>query len=260
LNWLKQTQSKYAHDIGKKLVRWDTIQEKEKALTARIASEDARLKGAIAKFNADVQAHQASQIVSPEKHEAWATKEGQRAATLEAEAKTAEDNGDFDKAEKMKAQAVEARAFEKIAKGRAEELRKNPPPTIKQQQEQFTANQKSWVDKACIDFPDFKDKESAVFKGAVEYFKQITASHPVVAKLPGFIYFAVEHSALKTAADRVPALEKELGELKTKLTELEALTNPTPSGGVARQPAKKGNTLDDEFEALQAEAARMTVG
>jgi hypothetical protein len=257
--WLKQTQSKYTHDLAKKLVRWDTIQEKEKGLTARIASEDARLKGAIAKFNADVQQFQASKTVTPEQHDAWAVKEGQRATALEAESKTAEDAGDFDKAEKLKAQAVEARAFEKIAKGRAEELRKNPPPTIKQQQEQFETNQKSWVDKACIDFPAFKDKESSVFKGAVEYFKQITASDPVVAKLPGFIYFAVERAALKTAADRVPALEKETGELKTKLTELEALTNPTPSGGVARQPAKKGNTLDDEFEALQAEAAHMTV-
>jgi hypothetical protein len=257
--WLKQSQSKYTHDLAKKLVRWDTIQEKEKAFTARVASEDARFKAAVAKFNADVQEFQASKTVTPEQHDAWATKEGQRATALEAEANKAEDVGDFDKAEKLKAQAVEARAFEKIAKGRAEELRKNPPPTIKQQQELFEKNQKSWVDKAYIDFPDFKDKESSVFKGAVEYFKQITASDPVVAKLPGFIYFAVERSALKTAADRVPALVKELGELKTKLTELEALTNPTPSGGVARQPAKKGNTLDDEYEALQAEAAHMTV-
>ena len=93
-------------------------------------------------------------------------------------------------------------------------------------------------------------------------FKAITAKHPETAKLPGLVYYCARIAQAETAAARVPVLEKELGETKTKLTELEALTNPTPSGGVQRQPAAKSSkdmTPDEQFKQLQSEAKMIAI-
>jgi hypothetical protein len=94
----------------------------------------------------------------------------------------------------------------------------------------------------------------------VAFFKEITKD-PAVAKLPGIIYFAAERAALKTASARVPVMENELGELRTKVKDLEALTNPTPSGGVSRvrTGGKSAAELSDEelYQSLREEAAAM---
>jgi len=260
--YLKQTQSKYGADLGKRLVRWDAIKEAEKALDTKRTEAQTKLDTAIKQFNADVAAfrqEQDSQKPTPEKYESWAAGQLKLAGEKDAEAKAAEDAGDFDKAEKLKDEAKFMKRDANTALASAEHLRKNPPPTLQQQQQQFQTHQREWINKAAIDFPEFGKKDSAVQKAAAEYFKAMVAQEPAAAKLPGFIYFCAERAQLKSAADRLPAVEKELGELKTKLTELEALTNPTPSGGASRLPAanKSFETMDSDaqFEALKREAA-----
>lgn len=260
--WLKQTQSKYGADMGKRLVRWDAIKEAEKALDSRRTEAQTKLDTAIKQFNADVAAfrqEQDSQKPTPEKYESWAAGQLKLAGDKEAEAKTAEDAGDFDKAEKLKDEAKFMKRDANTALASAEQLRKNPPATLQQQQQKFQTDQREWINKAAIDFPEFGKKDSAVQKAAAEYFKAMAAQEPAAAKLPGFIYFCAERAQLKAAADRLPGVEKELGELKTKLTELEALTNPTPSGGVSRLPSGNktfdGMNSDEQFEALKREAA-----
>lgn len=260
--WLKQTQSKYGADLGKRLVRWDAIKEAEKSLDAKRTEAQTKLDTAIKQFNADVAAfrqEQDAQKPTPEKYESWAAGQLKLAGEKEAEAKQAEDAGDFDKAEKLKDEAKFMKRDANTALASAEHLRKNPPPTLQQQQEKFVTAQREWINKAAIDFPEFGKKDSAVQKAAADYFKAMVAQEPAAAKLPGFIYFCAERAALKASADRLPLVEKELGELKTKLTELEALTNPTPSGGVSRLPqgSKTFEAMDSDaqFEALKREAA-----
>lgn len=256
--------SKYAKDFTRRLVTWNELNEEKAKLAASKGQTEAQLQGAIKKFNEDVAAFQqekAATTPTPEKYEAFAAKQTALANEKELAAKKAEDAGDFDAAEKLRDEAKFARRDADNAKASAEHVRKNPPLNAQQQQEQFTKHQKTWVDKAVVDFPEFANKDSATFKNAVEYFKQMSANEPAAAKLPGFIYFCAERAALKTAADRVPSMEKELGELRTKVKDLEALTNPTPSGGVQRpQTAAKSadDMSDDELYAqLRQEAASM---
>ena len=235
--YLKQTQSKYGDDLGKRLVRWDKIKEQEKAFEDARKTSQGQLEGAIKKFNADVaafRAEQDNQKPTPEKYEQWANGLLTKANDLEAQAKKAEDAADYDKAEKLKDEAKFARRDAQSAKDSAEHLRKNPPATLQQQQQQFQTNQKEWISKAATDFPEFGKKDSTVQKEAADYFKAMVQNYPEAGKLPGFIYFCAERAAYKTASDRVPTLEKELGELKKKLTDYELLHSPSPGGGANR--------------------------
>ena len=252
--------SKYAKDFNRRLVTWSELNSEKDKFAAERATYQGQLKAAVEKFNADVatfQAEKAATTPTPEKYEAYAAKQTALANEKELAATKAEEAGDFDGAEKLRDEAKFARRDAEAATKSAEHVRKNPPLNEQQVQQKFQADQKTWVDKAAIDFPEFAKKDSPVFKATVEYFKQITASDPVVAKLPGFIYFAAERAAYKLSADKVPSLEKELGELRTKVKDLEVLTNPAGGGVVHRSPnAKKFDDLDadEQIAALKAEA------
>ena len=265
LAWSKQTQSRYAHDITKQLVRWDKIKTAEAALTTTAETNKKLLDSRIAQFNADVNAFRTerdSATPTPERYEAFALKCSNDAKIKLAEAITAENEGRIEDAEKLRDEAKFLNRDAANATASAEHLKKNPPPTVKQQQEKFVADQKSWITQAATDYPEFAKRGSPVQVATAEVFKAITAKHPETAKLPGLVYYCARIAQAETAAARVPVLEKELGETKTKLTELEALTNPTPSGGVQRQPAAKSSkdmTPDEQFEQLQSEAKMMTV-
>ena len=259
--YLAQKQgSKYAKDFTRRLVTWSELNSEKDKFAAAKTQQETQYKNAIAKFNADVQAFQeekAAMTPTPEKYEAFADKQTNLANEKELAAKKAEESGDFDGAEKLRDEAKFARRDAAAAKASAENVRKNPPLNEKQRQEKFVADQRTWLDKAAIDFPEFAKKDSALQKSTLEFFRQITSTDPVVAKLPGFVYFCAERAALKSAADSVPSLTKELGELRTKVKDLEALTNPTPSGGVSKVPSsiKSWDSMssDEQFEALQAE-------
>ena len=258
--YLKQTQSKFGADLGKRLVRWDAIKEAE----AKLAKDREGIQGEINKriqaFNADVarfQAEKAQASPTPEKYEAFADKQSALADHKELEAVKAEEAGELDKAEALRDEAKFARRDAQSAKASAEHLRKNPPVSLEKQKEQFTTHQREWVVKAVQDFPDYGKKGSDLQSGTAEVFKQITTAHPEAARMPGLVYYCVRIAAAEAAAARVPALEKELGELKPKLTELEALTNPTLPGGVPRkQAAKTFEKMDSDaqFAELRREA------
>jgi hypothetical protein len=59
--------------------------------------------------------------------------EAQKAVELETQARQADAAGDFDKAEKLRQAAATAKGFEQVARQKAEDLRKNPPPSVAQQ-------------------------------------------------------------------------------------------------------------------------------
>jgi len=262
--YLAQRQgSKYAKDFSRRLVTWSELNSEKEKFAAAKTQSDTEFKTAVAKFNADVEAfkhEKAASTPTPEKYEDYAQKQINLATIKEAEAVKAEAAGNFDAAEKLKDEAKFARRDAQSAFDYAEHIRKNPLLDDKQKQEKFLTNQKGWMDKAAIDFPDFGKKGSDLQSKTLEYFKQMVAAEPALAKLPGFIYFAAERTALKSAADSVPSLNKELGELRTKVKELETLTNPSPSGGVQRQPAAKTfetMSAEEQFEQLQSETVAM---
>jgi len=260
--WLKQSQTKYAADMAKRLVRWDAIKQQEQAvLQAKTASEQA-LAAQKQQLESEMQAwkqEQEAQKPSPEKYEAWAAQQMVAADQKIKEADKLENDGEFDKAEALRDEAKFLKRDAASAIKTAENQRKNPPELIQQKsQEQFIANQKEWVNKAAIDFPEFAKKDSQVQKDAAAYYNQIVASDPSVTKLPGFVYFCAERASLKSAADRVPGLTKELTETKKRLSQLEAMTNPSPSGGVTKMPSGKSYldlSPEEQFNQLKQDAS-----
>ena len=258
---LQKQGSKYAKDLSRRIPTWVEINEEKEKLEQAKTNWDGQLKAGRARFDADVVAFRAEQAAArptPEKYDAFASKCADTAKVKEAEAIMAEKVGEVDKAEQLRDEAKFLKRDADAAKASADHLRKNPPPSQAQQQQKFQADQKTWIEKAAVDFPEFGKKDSPLQKAAMEYYREI-AKDPAVSRLPGVIYFAAERAALKSAADRVPALEKELGELKAKVKEQDELLNPTPSGGIA--PAPKGAKAfeemseDEQYASLHSEAA-----
>jgi len=260
--YLKQTQSKFGQDLGKRLVRWDSIKESEKALETRRTDAQKQLDGAIAKFNADVAAfrsEQESNRPTPEKYETFAAKCSDQAKVKQAEAITAENEGRTEEAEKLRDEAKILSHDAASAKASAENVRKNPPLTLQAQQAKFLENQRTWIGKAVTDFPEFGKKGSELQQAVAEVYKGVVQQIPEAARLPGLVYYCARIAYAETASARVPGLVKELGDAKTKLTELEALTNPTPPGGATRRDTTTAKpfermTPEEQLAQLQKEA------
>ena len=261
--WLKQSQSKYAADMAKRLVRWDAIKKTESELQAQRDSIAAERSAELAKIKSEREAWQAEQEAnrpSPEQYEAWAAQKVLKAAEMLKQAEQAEEEGELDKAESLKTEALIFKRDAEFAKKAAEEQRKNPPVAQQKAQEQFVAYQKDWVQKAAIDFPEFAQKDSEVQRESAAFYNQMVNTEPAVSKLPGFIYFCAERAALKTAANRVPGLTKELTETKKRLSQLEAATSASPSGGVTKMPSGKSYldlSPEDQFNQLKQEASAL---
>lgn len=254
--------TKYAKDIARRDNSWKALNTEKETFAKAKESEIAMLKQARAKFDADVQAFQQERTLNtptPEKYDTFATKCTNDAKIKLAEAITAENEGRIEDAEKLRDEAKFLNRDAEAAKGSAEHLRKNPPANQQQIQAKFIDDQKQWIGKAVQDFPDFGKKDSELQKQAAESFKALTAANPLFSKIPDLIYYCVERASLQAAASKVPALDKELGELRTKVKDLEALTNPSPSGGVSRQASAKSwdsMSADEQYETLRAEASQ----
>ncbi len=181
LAWSKQLQSRYAHDITKRLVRWDKIMTAEAELTKTTDTNKKLLDSRIAQFNADVNAFRTerdSATPTPERYEAFAKKCSDEAKLKLAEAITAEHEGNIEDAEQLRDEAKFLNRDAANATASAEHLKKNPPMTLQKQQEQFATKQKEWIGKAAVDFPEFAKKNSTVQVATAEVFKQITQAYP----------------------------------------------------------------------------------
>lgn len=255
--------SKYKQDLERRDKSWKALNAEKSAFEAdrtKFQTDQAQARQQLEADRAALKAEQDkhNEQQTPEYYDKYSVKEGQRAQELEGAAKKAEESGDFDRAEKLEDAAKVAKQFANLAKQKADDLRKNPPPDAKKRSEQHQAHVKEWTLKAATDFPEFGKKDSAVQKEAASFLNQVAKNWPEAARLPGIVYFAAERAALKLAADRVSGLEKENGELKKKVTELEGLTNPGAANSAQRLPAaKKFEELssEDQFASLKAEAS-----
>lgn len=164
------------------------------------------------------------------------------AKTAEAEAERLEAAQEYEKADEKRVLAKKAREY-------AEELRRNPPqadPSEAQKTEQFKALQKEWHTKAAIDFPEATKPGTPENNRVLELVK----AEPSVLNDPKGIYYAhrlavAEHKA-ETLAASVPAKDKELGELRAKVKELEGKLT-VPGDGAATNPGgDPGAPLSEE--------------
>lgn len=145
------------------------------------------------------------------------------------------------------------------ARARAAELRKNPPPTpqqqevLREQQERHQAQMKEWWGKASVDYPEVA-KAGSPANAALRTF---LAAEPDAVRSPKGMYYAARLVNAETAAARVPGLEQELGALRAKVKELEALTGPGPTA----LPAQAGRTAEkseaEQFADLERQAMEM---
>jgi hypothetical protein len=93
---------------------------------------------------------------------------------------------------------------------------------------------------------------------ATTFFRSPLSSSFIERCRCGFVYFCAERASLKSAADRVPGLTKELTETKKRLSQLEAMTNPSPSGGVTKMPSGKSYldlSPEEQFNQLKQDAS-----
>jgi hypothetical protein len=115
-----------------------------------------------------------------------------------------------------------------LAKAKADDLRRNPPAAREQKAAAATEAQKrEWALKAGVDFPEIAKANSPLQVRVAQLFKE----EPDMKAHPKGIYLAARLASLEAEAASVSTLkaekasqEKELGQLRAKVKELEALT------------------------------------
>lgn len=235
-----KAKSDYAKNEERKSRTWKEINAEKEATRA----EAAKIKQEREEFQrerlADAKKREESaraNVKSPEFYE-------QGAETLEAKAKAAEDNADFDLAAELRVRAKDARAL-------AKELReRKPDPTAEQTKQAFDVEQKKWTAKAGIDFPELakrvKDakgnetdspamtKLKALITPGSDSFDQIV--YEAVKTSPAGWYYAARLAHSETVAARVPTLEKDLAESRAEVKKQNEKLSPNGGGLVNTQP------------------------
>lgn len=265
-------QSGFAKDKARRDDSWKALNtEKETLKKEREALQAERnsYQQTVQKFEA--QRAKAAAKVNPDQYDAWAKdqlKEVEncdlKAKGLEAEAEKLETDGNFkgaaakrEEAKGLTRRAAYLEGKAKEASDAAAHLRKNPDPTSQQIEAKQAAELQHYTVEAAKQWPDLGVKGSEFQKQMVVHEQALQKQGFSVKEMPILRYHVARLVAAETAAARVPAMNKELGDLRAKVKELELLTSP--GGGdtaVARQANDAPLTDDQEEAELRAEAAR----
>ncbi|SRR5579862_541579 len=244
---------------------WDNVNKRKGDLDTReqqLTQREQQLQQREAQFKDQAERAQQPQH-KPEDFERAAQLKLQRAQSLhqqadgiEARAKKLEDDGKYTEAAKAQEEAkgIRKKAYQEEGnaedlKAHAGELRKNPPPTQAQRDQQLETQRKEWTTKAAAEFPDLAKKGSELQTRVAKSLNELWNTDRVLASHPQIIYYVTKLEAAQTAAARVPAMEKELGELKAKVKEYEALTAPGGEGAAQRPAAGDQARTDAEERA-----------
>ena len=174
------------------------------------------------------------------------------AGTLEAQAKQAEDAGDYSKAERLRGKAEDARDY-------AKQLRENPPkpdPTEAERAAQFKAQQKEWWGKAAVDFPAVVKEGTPEKAGLIALLR----AEPDLVNDPKGMYYASRLVTAEALSARVPTLEKDLAAAQARVKELEQLTTVPTDGSVNGNNQPKSfeqMSYDEGLATLEAEARQV---
>lgn len=252
-----KAKSDYAKNEERKARTWKEINAEKEATRAEAAKVKQEREAWERERLADAKKREdaaKANVKPPEFYEDGATK-------LEAAAKVAEDNADFDRAAELRVRAKDARLM-------AKELReRKPDPTAEQTKAAFETEQKKWTAKAGIDFPELakrvKDKDGketdspamsklkALITPGSDGYDQIV--HEAVNTSPAGWYYAARLAHSETVAARVPTLEKELADSRAEVKKQNEKLSPNGGGLATTQP--KGP--DAHTEPLPALGARL---
>lgn len=228
--------SKYEKARARLEKTWENV-NKEKTELQKQREEFARQQG---EFESRRQAFETEQAKStkpqhpPEAYDQFALKCVDDAEALEAQAEKLEADGKYGEADKAKADAAAKRKLSKDARAYAAEIRANPPKQPadpKAAEAKFQQEQKEWWGKAAVDFPNVAKKGSPEALALEALIKDPATRNDVLGS-PKAMYFAARMVNAETAAARVPQLDKELGEARAKIKELEGQLSIPVEGDV----------------------------
>lgn len=275
-NQAKPEPSKYQKSIERGFTNWKEFKEWETKTRSELDSKsktheqkERDLQLQVQKF--EQQRAKTNAKVNPDQCDAWAAtqlKEVEncelKAKGLEAEAEKLETDGNFKGAQAKREEAKGLNRRAAYLEGKAKEatdmaahLRKNPDPTSQQIEAKQARELQHYTVEAAKQWPDLGVKGSEFQKQMVVHEQALQKQGFSVKEMPILRYHVARLVAAETAAARVPAMNKELGDLRAKVKELELLTSP--GGGdsaVARQASDAPLTDDQEEAELRAEAAR----
>jgi hypothetical protein len=232
-----------------------------KANIAQLAVREQRIQQQAAKANAPK--------YTPEQYDTAATTMANNAETLElqatgmeAKAQQLEDAGNYAGAEQARAHAKELRkqsnvqeAHAKQAKNTAAHMRANPDKSAEQAKATDEAHRKHYSLEAAKRWPDLTKTDSEFTKIVAGHLRVVEAQYPAMMEEPSIIFHMARLTAAEIAAARVPVMDKELGELRAKVKELEALTNP--GGGTGSVQQAHGSEALLTLEQEEAELRQM---
>lgn len=267
-NETQEQGSKFAKDKARRDDSWKALNA-DKELTRKEKEQVAADRAALQREREqwEQQRAKSSAKYKPEDYEQYSLQAADRAKSyelqakgLEKEAEELEGDGKYSEAQQQKARASELREAAivqkhqaKEAKKQADYLRANPEPTAKQFQEKTEAQKRDWTMRAAEKWPDLAKEGSEFQKTVIGHLQALAKDAPELAEYPGIIYHVARLTAAeaenKSFAARVPALEKELGEAKARVKELELLTSP----GGGNSAATRVTTEEPKFHELSLE-------
>lgn len=221
-----ESASKFAKDAARRDTSWKAINAEKQAHAQAVA----QFKAEQSAWQRERELAEVSTEVTPDKYTDYAARMRMQSDHLKAEAQRLEQAGEYDAAEAKREEARDCEADIRKATKAAEELRKNPPPDKVARVAQIEAQKKEWTLKAATDFPELAKQGSALQQGVADGLRDLQANAPAMLRDPKSIYFVTKLVAAEAAAARVPAMEKELGQMQARVKELEALTSPSDAG------------------------------
>ena len=253
--------SRYAKAQERLEKTWESVNKRKSELDTQAQQiEQQRLTLEREKAQFEAIRRQAEEPHTPEKALHASQLRRQSADALRMQAKRAEDAGRFEEAQRLNKQADRAESLADEMAEYAEHLRKNPPLSMQQRQQQFEQARKEWTIEACKAFPELGTNGSRLQQVVAQHLKALQKADPQLLVHPSLIYHVtrlsdaqIKLADVQAVAARVPVLEKEAESLRARIKELEAATTPAGNGGVN----KLGTEPKDDYASLRQSAAEL---
>ena len=257
-----ENKSRYAKAQERLEKTWESVNKRKGELDAQAQSiEQQRLALERDKAQFEVVRRQADQpSATPEQALQAAQLRRRDADALRMQAKRAADAGRIDESQRLNKQADKAESLAEEMSDYAEQLRKNPPVSMQQRQQQFEQARKDWTLEACNAFPELGKNGSRLQQVVAQHMNALAKQDPQLLVHPSLVYHVarlgdaqIKAADLEAAAARVPVLEKEAESLRARIQELEASTTPASNGGVSRL----SDEPRDDYASLRMAASEM---
>jgi hypothetical protein len=267
-----EKQSKFKADQQRRDDSWKKLNEEKAELKAQ-RDQFTTERNALQQERTRLQVDRArvNQRYTPEQYEQAATNKlaglsalelqadglESRAQKLEDEGKSREAGQARDKAQDIREQIAAEKHTAKQMQGMAAHLRANPDKTLEQHKAEMARQKQHYLVEAAKKWPELGQDKSPFQQKMAGMLQNLRQRGFDANEHPALFYDVARLVAAETAAERVPGMETELGQLRARVKELEALTAPGGgSAAVQQMPAASAKTDADE----EAELRQMAVG